>query len=103
LTRNEKIQQAKRVLNENKYSLDAWAILIQDAQEKGINESRDFYESLIAQFPTCGKFWKMYIEAEVRRTKIKLTIQNFIFRSKHEIMIWLKKYDLSLWIERKWT
>ncbi len=32
LTRNEKIQQARRILNENKYSLDAWAILIQDAQ-----------------------------------------------------------------------
>ncbi len=32
LTRNEKIQQARRILNENKYSFDAWAILIQDAQ-----------------------------------------------------------------------
>lgn len=32
LTRNEKIQQAKRMINENKYALDAWAILIQDAQ-----------------------------------------------------------------------
>ena len=32
LTRNEKIQQAHRILNENKYSLDAWALLTQDAQ-----------------------------------------------------------------------
>ncbi|UJR32024.1 hypothetical protein I4U23_019492 [Adineta vaga] len=66
LTRNEKIQQAKRIVNENKYVLDAWAILIQDAQEKKITESRDFYELLITQFPTCGKFWKLYIEAEIK-------------------------------------
>ncbi|CAF4375371.1 unnamed protein product [Adineta steineri] len=66
LTRNEKIQQARRILNENKHSLDAWAILIQDAQDKKIAESRDFYESLITQFPTCGKFWKSYIESEIK-------------------------------------
>jgi len=66
LTRNEKIQQAKRMINENKYALDAWAILIQDAQEKKISDSRDFYESLVAQFPTCGKFWKLYIESEIK-------------------------------------
>ncbi|UJR14715.1 hypothetical protein I4U23_001708 [Adineta vaga] len=65
-TRNEKIQQARRILNENKYSLDAWAILVQDAQDKKIVESREFYESLIAQFPTCGKFWKLYVESEMK-------------------------------------
>ncbi|CAF3981420.1 unnamed protein product [Rotaria sordida] len=65
LTRNEKIQQARRILNENKHSLDAWAILIQDAQDKKIAESREFYESLVTQFPTCGKFWKIYVESEV--------------------------------------
>jgi hypothetical protein len=34
-------------------------------QDKKIAESREFYESLITQFPTCGKFWKIYIESEV--------------------------------------
>ncbi|CAF2004236.1 unnamed protein product [Rotaria magnacalcarata] len=66
LTRNEKIQQARRILNENKHSLDAWAILIQDAQDKKIAESREFYESLVTQFPTCGKFWKIYVESEIK-------------------------------------
>ncbi|CAF1591298.1 unnamed protein product [Rotaria sp. Silwood1] len=66
LTRNEKIQQARRILNENKHSLDAWSILIQDAQDKKITESREFYETLITQFPTCGKFWKIYIESEMK-------------------------------------
>ncbi|CAF4257525.1 unnamed protein product, partial [Rotaria sp. Silwood2] len=73
LTRNEKIQQARRILNENKHSLDAWSILIQDAQDKKITESREFYESLITQFPTCGKFWKIYIESELfQRCLIKV-------------------------------
>ncbi|CAF2143536.1 unnamed protein product [Rotaria magnacalcarata] len=66
LTRNEKIQQARRILNENKHSLDAWSILIQDAQDKKIAEAREFYESLVTQFPTCGKFWKLYIESEMK-------------------------------------
>ncbi|CAF1144036.1 unnamed protein product [Adineta ricciae] len=66
LTRSEKIQHAKRMVNENKHMLDAWALLIQDAQEKKIGDSRDFYESLITQFPTCGKFWKIYIESEIK-------------------------------------
>ncbi|CAF0806537.1 unnamed protein product [Didymodactylos carnosus] len=66
LSRNEKVQQARRVLNENKFSLEAWAILIQDAQDKKIADSRDFYEQLVAQFSTCGKFWKIYIESEMK-------------------------------------
>ncbi|CAF4460562.1 unnamed protein product [Rotaria socialis] len=73
LTRNEKIQQARRILNENKHSLDAWSILIQDAQDKKIAETREFYESLVTQFPTCGKFWKLYIESELfQRCLIKV-------------------------------
>ncbi|CAF3540845.1 unnamed protein product [Rotaria sordida] len=73
LTRSEKIQQARKILNENKHSLDAWSILIQDAQDKKITESREFYESLITQFPTCGKFWKIYIESELfQRCLIKV-------------------------------
>ncbi|CAF3545443.1 unnamed protein product [Adineta steineri] len=66
LTRNQSIQQARRIINENKYSLDSWAILIQDAQEKKIAQAREFYELLITQFPTCGKFWKIYVESETR-------------------------------------
>jgi hypothetical protein len=34
-------------------------------QDKKIAESREFYESLVTQFPTCGKFWKIYVESEV--------------------------------------
>jgi hypothetical protein len=40
-------------------------IQIFELQDKKIAESREFYESLVTQFPTCGKFWKIYIEAEV--------------------------------------
>ena len=32
LTRNEKIQMAKQMTRENKFAMDAWAILIQEAQ-----------------------------------------------------------------------
>ena len=34
-------------------------------QSKRIEDSRDFYERLVTQFPNSGRFWKIYIEHEV--------------------------------------
>ena len=35
-------------------------------KEKSAEETREFFEELISLFPTCGKYWKFYIEQEVR-------------------------------------
>ena len=34
-------------------------------KEKKIQESRDFFEQLVNDYPTNGKIWKTYIEQEV--------------------------------------
>ncbi len=34
-------------------------------KEKRISESREFFEQLINDYSTCGRFWKIYIEQEV--------------------------------------
>uniref|UniRef100_A0A1B8XWA9 Uncharacterized protein n=1 Tax=Xenopus tropicalis TaxID=8364 RepID=A0A1B8XWA9_XENTR len=44
----EKVKKAEKKLEDNPYDLDAWSILIREAQ-----------------FPSSGRFWKLYIEAEV--------------------------------------
>lgn len=70
--------------------MSAWNVLIKDAlvsdhlrlfcdlitnyigivnyfkQDKDISQTREFFEELTSQFPTCGRFWKIYIEQEVK-------------------------------------
>ena len=32
---------------------------------RSIDEARETYERLVEVFPTCGRYWKLYIEQEV--------------------------------------
>jgi hypothetical protein len=70
--------KAKATIKENKFSIESWLILIKNAQESNINESREFYEELIQEFSTCGRFWKIYIEQEVSSFFCKKTFLNLI-------------------------
>uniref|UniRef100_A0A8C7K3D5 Cleavage stimulation factor subunit 3 n=1 Tax=Oncorhynchus kisutch TaxID=8019 RepID=A0A8C7K3D5_ONCKI len=60
----EKVKKAEKKLEENPYDLDAWSILIREAQNQPIDKARKTYERLVAQFPSSGRFWKLFIEAE---------------------------------------
>uniref|UniRef100_A0A803KET3 Suppressor of forked domain-containing protein n=1 Tax=Xenopus tropicalis TaxID=8364 RepID=A0A803KET3_XENTR len=60
----EKVKKAGKKLEDNPYDLDAWSILIREAQNQPIDKARKTYERLVAQFPSSGRFWKLYIEAE---------------------------------------
>ncbi len=55
----------KRV-NEDPYDLEAWSLVVKDAQSRRIDESRDTFERLVGLFPTSGRFWRTYIEQEMR-------------------------------------
>ena len=55
-------------MDENPYDLDSWNILIRESTIRWVGEMRPFYEQLIFTFPTCGRFWKIYIEQEVSFT-----------------------------------
>uniref|UniRef100_A0A667XVK1 Cleavage stimulation factor, 3' pre-RNA, subunit 3 n=1 Tax=Myripristis murdjan TaxID=586833 RepID=A0A667XVK1_9TELE len=60
----EKVKKAEKKLEENPYDLDAWSILIREAQNQPIDKARKTYERLVTQFPSSGRFWKLFIEAE---------------------------------------
>ena len=45
--------------------MEAWNLIIKDAQSRRIDESRATFERLVTYFPTSGRFWKIYIEQEV--------------------------------------
>lgn len=62
----EKIDQAIKSVRENQFDVESWIIILKNAQCRPIDEVREHvYESLVTIFST-GKFWKAYIEHEVR-------------------------------------
>lgn len=60
------MQKAYLATEENPFDLDAWNILLREMQQRKIEEMRQLFEKLVKMFPTTGRFWKMYIEQEVR-------------------------------------
>ncbi|CAB0031503.1 unnamed protein product [Trichogramma brassicae] len=70
---NEKLQRAQKTVNETPYDLEAWALLIREAQNRPIAEVRPVFEKLISVFPSAGRYWKIYIEQELfQRCLIKI-------------------------------
>lgn len=62
---NEKLQRAQKTVDESPYDLEAWSILIREAQNRPIVEVRPVFEKLVTVFPSAGRYWKIYIEQEV--------------------------------------
>ncbi|XP_046383403.1 protein suppressor of forked isoform X1 [Ischnura elegans] len=63
---NEKLKRAQNQIEENPYDLEAWSLLIREAQGRWIGEMRPLFEQLIQVFPSAGRYWKIYIELEMR-------------------------------------
>eukprot|EP00088_Acartia_fossae_P014893 TRINITY_DN1804_c1_g1_i2.p1 TRINITY_DN1804_c1_g1~~TRINITY_DN1804_c1_g1_i2.p1 ORF type:complete len:714 (+),score=161.43 TRINITY_DN1804_c1_g1_i2:55-2196(+) len=62
----DRILAARRKIAEEPYDVDSWFLLLKHAQQRNITEARDIYEEIIGTFPTNGKFWKAYIEHEMK-------------------------------------
>ena len=41
-------------------------MLLREAQTRHINDVRSLYESMVNVFPTTARFWKIYIEQEMK-------------------------------------
>lgn len=63
---NEKLQRAQKTVDESPYDLEAWSILIREAQNRPITEVRPVFEKLVSVFPSAGRYWKIYIEQEMK-------------------------------------
>lgn len=48
------------------YDTDSWSMLIKEATSKNIEDVEPFYEELVKTYPSCGRFWRAYIEHEMR-------------------------------------
>ncbi|RZF42611.1 hypothetical protein LSTR_LSTR001406 [Laodelphax striatellus] len=63
---SEKLNKAQEAIKENQWDLEAWSMLIREAQTKWINDVRPFFEQLVTAFPSTGRYWKLYIEQEMK-------------------------------------
>ena len=87
---SERGQKAELKLSENSYDLDAWSILIKEYQNKRLEEARPFYERLVTQFPLTGRYWKLYIEHEMKfrnYDKVEKLFQRCLIKILH-IELW---------------
>lgn len=69
---NDKLQKAQKQIEESPYDLEAWSLLVREAQGKWIGEMRPLFEKLVVTFPSAGRYWKIYIEQEVCQLHINI-------------------------------
>ena len=62
----ERLASARRKVKDDPYDIDSWQVIIKDCQCRLPDDVREVWESLISIFPTSGRFWKLYIEHEMR-------------------------------------
>jgi len=62
----DRLIAARKKISEDQFDVDSWLLLLKHAQCRGIDEARETYEEIIQVFPTNGRFWKAYIEHEMR-------------------------------------
>ncbi|XP_018561901.1 protein suppressor of forked [Anoplophora glabripennis] len=63
---NDKLHRTQKQVERNPYDLEAWSILLREAQTKHISEVRALYEHLIGIFPSASRYWRIYIEHEMK-------------------------------------
>ncbi|KAG5881074.1 hypothetical protein JTB14_020404 [Gonioctena quinquepunctata] len=87
---NEKLHRTQKQVERNPYDLEAWSILLREAQTRHISEVRSLYEHLISIFPSSSRYWRIYIEHEMK-------LRNFEKVEKLFQRCLMKILNIELW------
>lgn len=82
---SERATKAIARIQAKTYDTDSWSMLIKEASSKNIDEVEPFYEELLKTFPTCGRFWRTYIEHEMRYKRYD-KVSKLFQRSLEEVL-----------------
>ncbi|KAJ6636348.1 Protein suppressor of forked [Pseudolycoriella hygida] len=63
---HERLVRAQQTVEVRPYDVEAWSVLLREAQSRHVNEVRTLYESIVCVFPTTARYWKIYIEQEMK-------------------------------------
>lgn len=76
----DKLARAEKSIEANPFDQEAWGQILREAQSRKIDEARNYFERLVGQFPTSGRYWKIYIEQEMRaRNNARVENVKFFF------------------------
>eukprot|EP00057_Strongylocentrotus_purpuratus_P005524 XP_003731164.1 PREDICTED: cleavage stimulation factor subunit 3 [Strongylocentrotus purpuratus] len=62
----EKVKKAQRKIHLYPFDTDAWNILLREAQNQPVEKARTLYELVVTTFANSGRYWKSYVEQEMR-------------------------------------
>lgn len=63
---HERLVRAQQTVEIRPFDIESWSVLIREGQSRHVNDVRSLYESLVAVFPTTARYWKIYIEQEMK-------------------------------------
>lgn len=63
---HERLVRAQQAVELRPYDIEAWAVMLREAQTRHVNDVRSLYESLVVVFPTTARYWRIYIEQEIK-------------------------------------
>ena len=66
MSEGSRVGLAKSKITEDPYDVEAWQVVLKDVSSRSADEARPIYEQLLAFFPTSGRYWKMWIDHEMR-------------------------------------
>ncbi|KAL3271952.1 hypothetical protein HHI36_022422 [Cryptolaemus montrouzieri] len=78
---NDKLYRTQKQVERNPYDLEAWSILLRECQTKHVSEVRALYEHLIIIFPSASRYWRIYIEHEMKFRNFEKVEKQCCFRS----------------------
>ncbi|XP_037935570.1 protein suppressor of forked [Teleopsis dalmanni] len=63
---HERLVRAQQVVEMRPYDIDSWSVLLRESQTRPVSDVRTLYESMVNVFPTTARYWKIYIEQEMK-------------------------------------
>ncbi|XP_067035350.1 cleavage stimulation factor subunit 3-like [Acropora muricata] len=65
-SKTERGIKAETRLQNHPYDTESWGVLIREAQSTPLETSRVLCEKLVRRFPNAGRYWRLYIEQEIK-------------------------------------
>ncbi|KAG3109676.1 hypothetical protein PI124_g10933 [Phytophthora idaei] len=90
--RTPKFKRCVAAVEKDQWNADAWIALMNEVQLLPIVEAREHYEAFLKQFPTSGRWWKLYAEHELREKQYD-RVQEIIKKS----LMQLRCPNVDLW------
>ncbi|RLN51161.1 hypothetical protein BBJ29_005882 [Phytophthora kernoviae] len=90
--RSPKFRRCHAAVEKDQWNADAWIALMNEVQLLPVAEAREHYEQFLKQFPTSGRWWKLYAEHELREKQYD-RVQEIIKKS----LMQLRCPNVDLW------